>query len=417
MDFNRAEQEYQRLKALYNRGELTAEAFEAASNENLVVHDRFGCIWQIGVNSGKWYCFENGSWVQKEPNEAVGPTGSSESETPETLQPPKKPVTIFDFDSHSSDFTRSEEPEAVPVPEGKLKSGRQLSPAQIRGSFSWIMLVGVIIFLMIVIGGLGTLLIREQAFGWNPSTPVRFGSPTPIRLPTRTQALPSETSLPTQTAAPTGTPSPTSSRTFTAEPQYAPQVWGQTEAIYFTAQTSLSEAWLTALKSAAAVTFEDYNRLGSMKVLYGEELLVFPSGTATAEPGDYSAVQQEVVFAFPQPKSNVSLTLMCRMQDGKNGYGLRITPFRWKLFKAIDGVETSLAEGTTSLPLQQGNWATMRMGCVDNQLTVWDETGLITTVEDSSLSAGRVAVRFENNSPEPAGEIALYFYRLLQLEK
>ena len=73
MDFNRAEQEYERLKALYDQGDLTAEAFEAASNDALVVRDRFGRIWQIGVNSGKWYCFENGTWTQKEPDETLAP--------------------------------------------------------------------------------------------------------------------------------------------------------------------------------------------------------------------------------------------------------------------------------------------------------------------------------------------------------
>ena len=145
--------------------------------------------------------------------------------------------------------------------------------------------------------------------------------------------------------------------------------------------------------------------------------MVFPSGAVDVEQEGDAAVQQEMVFAFPQPDASASLTMMCRTQDGKDGYSLRVTPFRWNLFKVVDGVETSLAEAATSLPLQQGNWATLRLGCMDNQFTVWDETGLIATVEDSALSQGRVAVRFENGSSELPGEIAVYFYRLLRLEQ
>ena len=207
------------------------------------------------------------------------------------------------------------------------------------------------------------------------------------------------------------------SRTFTAEPQYAPQIWEQTEAIYFTAQSSLSRDWLAALQSSATITFEDYNQLGSMKILYDEDFLVFPTGDSGGEVKESSAVQQEVIFAFSQPGSDAALTLICRTPDGKDGYGLRVGSFRWKLFKSLDGTETSLAEGTTSLPLQKGDWSTMRMSCMNNQLNIWDETGIIATVEDNSLTAGRVAVHFEKPAPEPAGEIRLYFYRLLQLEK
>ncbi len=417
MDFNRAEQEYVRLKALYDQGDLTAEAFEAAGNDTLVVRDRFGRVWQIGVNSGKWYCFENGTWTQKEPDETLLPSTGSPLETPETLQAPPKPSPIFTLPSQPSDSEPSAEAQAAPVPREKLKNGARLSPAQIRKSFSWIGLVGVALLLVLGIFGLSTLLMREQSFGWNPGTPVRFGSPTPTRRATQTPVFPSATPLFTRTAVPTGTPSPVPSRTFTAEPQYAPQIWEQNQAIYFTSQSSLSTDWLTALQSSAVVSFEDYNQLGSMKILYEDDFLVFPSGTAAGEAEEDSAVQQEVVFAFPQPGSGTALTLMCRTPDGKNGYGLRVTPSRWKLFKSLDGVETGLAEGTAGLPLQQGDWSTMRLSCAGNQFNVWDETGIIATVEDSSLTAGRVAVHFEAPAQEPGGEVRLYFYRLLRLEK
>ena len=181
MDFNRAEQEYVRLKALYNQGDLTAEAFEAAGNDALVVRDRFGHVWQIGVNSGKWYCFENGTWTQKEPDETLLPSTGNPLETPETLQAPPKPAPIFTLPSQPSDSEPSAEAQAAPVPREKLKNGGRPSPAQIRKSFSWIGLVGVALLLVLGIFGLSTLLMREQSFGWNPGTPVRFGSPTPTR--------------------------------------------------------------------------------------------------------------------------------------------------------------------------------------------------------------------------------------------
>jgi len=419
MDFNRAEQEYQRLKALFDQGDLTAEAFETACNHDLEVRDRFGRIWQIGVNSGSWYCFENGSWVEKTPEEAVVPIASGETEMPEALQPPKKPLTIFDLDdARLSQAGSSEDSLAEPVTEAKGKPGGRPSPAEIRSSVSWVMLAGIILFLVVGLAGLGTLLAREQAFGWNPQTPVRFGSPTPTRPPTRTPSAPTATVELTRTVAPSDTPSPIPSQTFTAQPRYAPQVWSQAQAIYFTAPSAVSEDWLAALESAAAVTiFEDYNRLGGMKIQYPEEFVVFPSSPDLMEQGDHSAVQQEIVFAFSQPQSGASLILMCRTWDGEDGYGLRVSPSGWKLFKAAEGVETSLAEAATSLPLRQGNWATIRLGCLNDRLTVWDETGLIATVEDNSLSGGRVAVRFGQETPGTTGEVAVYFYRLLRLEE
>ena len=416
MDFNRAQQEYQRLKTLFGQGDLTAEEFEAACNEKLVVRDQFGCVWQIGVNSGKWYCFEKGIWTQKEPGGAATPAHHA-VDVPETLQSVPKPAPILSVEPRSPDLGQPDDSEARPIPEAKLKSAQNRSKTQVRSTFSWLLLAGLVIVLLVGLSGLGLLLVREQRFGWNPRTPVRFGSPTPTRLSTRTPAVPTPTSQATRTAAPTDTPTPAPSRTFTAEPRYAPQVWQQTQAIYFTARPSVSEDWLTALDSAAAITFEDYNRLGAMKIQYSQDFMVFPSGDVDEKQEGDAAVQQEMVFAFPQPNASASLTMMCRTQDGKDGYSLRVTPFRWNLFKVVDGVETSLAEAATSMPLQQGNWTTLRLGCMDNQFTVWDETGLIATVEDSGLSQGRVAVRFENDSSELPGEIAVYFYRLLRLEQ
>ena len=176
MDFNRAQQEYQRLKTLYGQGDLTAEEFEAACNEKLVVRDQFGCVWQIGVNSGKWYCFEKGVWTQKEP-EGAAPPAHNAVDVPETLQSVPKPAPILSAEPRSPDLGQPDDSEARPVPEAKLKSAQNRSKTQVRSTFSWLLLAGLVIVLLAGLSGLGLLLVREQRFGWNPRTPVRFGSP------------------------------------------------------------------------------------------------------------------------------------------------------------------------------------------------------------------------------------------------
>jgi hypothetical protein len=63
--FQRAEEEFARLRAQYGAGALSAEQFSAAVEAQLVEHD--GATWMLGVSSGKWFRHDGIQWRQTEP--------------------------------------------------------------------------------------------------------------------------------------------------------------------------------------------------------------------------------------------------------------------------------------------------------------------------------------------------------------
>lgn len=68
MDFKQTQQAYVRLKDQLEHGRVTAEEFETRVNE-MVVTDSAGVLWQIGVKTGKWYRFDDQTWVEDVPRE------------------------------------------------------------------------------------------------------------------------------------------------------------------------------------------------------------------------------------------------------------------------------------------------------------------------------------------------------------
>jgi hypothetical protein len=89
MNFHDAFEQYQRARLQYERGEITAERFEAIVNE-LQVTDPAGRLWQIGVKTGRWYRMEGPDWVEDMPPApgpvAVGPVP--------VYRPPVQPASI-----------------------------------------------------------------------------------------------------------------------------------------------------------------------------------------------------------------------------------------------------------------------------------------------------------------------------------
>lgn len=64
--FQKAEDEYFKLKGQLGAGRITHEQFEAALKESLVEDDQ-GRYWMLGVDSGKWYVHEGENWVESNP--------------------------------------------------------------------------------------------------------------------------------------------------------------------------------------------------------------------------------------------------------------------------------------------------------------------------------------------------------------
>jgi hypothetical protein len=69
MDFAGVEAEFKRLKAQFERGALTEEAFKAQLEE-LMIEDEQGRWWILGYETGRWYVHDGEKWVQQEPPRA-----------------------------------------------------------------------------------------------------------------------------------------------------------------------------------------------------------------------------------------------------------------------------------------------------------------------------------------------------------
>jgi hypothetical protein len=91
--FQRAEDEYFRLKGQLTTGHITLEQFEAAI-KNLMVQDAQGRYWALGPDTSKWHVHDGTTWVEAQP---TSPSSSSDMSggAGERLAPPRKSNTAL----------------------------------------------------------------------------------------------------------------------------------------------------------------------------------------------------------------------------------------------------------------------------------------------------------------------------------
>jgi hypothetical protein len=66
MDFKQAETKFKQLKAQFDAGALTENAFKAKLEE-LMIRDESGDWWMIGYETERWYRNDGTDWVQADP--------------------------------------------------------------------------------------------------------------------------------------------------------------------------------------------------------------------------------------------------------------------------------------------------------------------------------------------------------------
>lgn len=66
MDFKQAEKKFKQLKAQFEKGSLSENAFKAKLEE-LMVQDERGAWWMIGYETELWYRNDGENWVQADP--------------------------------------------------------------------------------------------------------------------------------------------------------------------------------------------------------------------------------------------------------------------------------------------------------------------------------------------------------------
>ena len=66
MNFQELESKYYELKGKHAAGKLSDQEF-LTEVEKLSLQDEQGCWWTIEAQTGQWYVFQEGEWVEAEP--------------------------------------------------------------------------------------------------------------------------------------------------------------------------------------------------------------------------------------------------------------------------------------------------------------------------------------------------------------
>jgi hypothetical protein len=74
MDFKQAETKFKQLKAQFDAGALTENAFKAKLEE-LMIRDERGDWWMIGYETEQWYRNDGTDWVQADPPGSLAARG------------------------------------------------------------------------------------------------------------------------------------------------------------------------------------------------------------------------------------------------------------------------------------------------------------------------------------------------------
>lgn len=189
MDFRQANEEFKRLKARFETGELTEAEFKERLRD-LMVQDEGGAWWMIGYETERWYRHDGTSWVQADP----------------PVSPPQEAVPVPPLQAEAKESKRTE-----PAPPASALRKAPEAPA--RRPIIPIALAGAVI---LVVGGY--FILSSMSPGPRPAATPTAATDIAIAEKPTTQASqtpkpaipPSEAAIPTLPASRTPEPSPTS---------------------------------------------------------------------------------------------------------------------------------------------------------------------------------------------------------------
>ena len=81
MDFKAAEEQYRWITEQYQRGVMNAVQYQAKIDQ-LKVRDQSGRLWMLQSGSGKWFVFQNGTWIPGQPYQPFQPSQPSQPVSP-----------------------------------------------------------------------------------------------------------------------------------------------------------------------------------------------------------------------------------------------------------------------------------------------------------------------------------------------
>jgi hypothetical protein len=394
VEFETAKQEYLRLRAAYDAGEIDASQFEeAVYGLNLV--DAYGQIWQIGLTSGEWYRKEGGAWVEDTP--AVG-----------IAVPPAAA--------------------AAPAP----APGRPLANAPV-----WVL---TLIGLSALVTWLGIFTLITYYYINQRPTPVAVArtmavyeeeTPTTTPVPTRTvfervtETGEFEIEEETPTPEPTQEPSPTITLELTATitPRPDPNIrllpvttWKRLSWSNFDRLESVRAEWRQTFDDSkdyelGDYQFVNYRGLNGANFKFTSEFTDIIMDTSE-EDLVLRDVEIEEMLAFRPGSDAGYVDIMCRFSDWIFTYSFTISARDWALIRYNDDQETQLANGQLPAGFQGGDWGRVRMRCVGDTISVWLNSRLLVSVRDTTFPTGGWAITLYLNEGFAEADVYLYSHRV-----
>lgn len=185
--------------------------------------------------------------------------------------------------------------------------------------------------------------------------------------------------------------------------------WKPVSSSYFRSTADLQNEWRNLPALGFVYDLEPYQNLPALHLSFIDPIWVKILDQDGNRIDELQDMQLEANLAFE--KNQGQITLAVRYNDENNYYGLMLNQKRWSLVKIVNGISTELASGETTHTLGNGGWGWYRIGCIQNQLFVWDENNEIAAISDTSLSLGRAAIGFLPDAK--SGKVYLYYYRLM----
>jgi hypothetical protein len=185
--------------------------------------------------------------------------------------------------------------------------------------------------------------------------------------------------------------------------------WVPVSSSYFRSETDLQNDWRNLTTLGFVFTLEPYLDQPALHLSFTNPIWVKISNKDGNWADTLQDMQLEANLAF---ESNQGKTILAvRYLDENNYYGLVLNQKQWQLIKMVDGISTELANGKTTQTLANGNWGWYKIGCIGDQIFVWDENDEIASISDPSLPQGGAAMGFLPDTK--SGKVYVYYYRLM----
>jgi hypothetical protein len=393
VDFETAKQEYLRLRAAFDAGEITAAQFEEAAYA-LTLEDAGGRLWQIGLSSGAWYRKEGDAWIEDTPPEGMGVVHKS------------APAPI--------------------AQEGAAPRAFRTVPAWVWTVLvlsvlvTWLGLISVVAYYYssrkpAPVAVVRTVVVYGVATATN--TPSPFPTPVPPTEPvdvdfTLTPAD-IEEPFPTVSAEPTLTITPAP----TVQGNQLPlTTWRRLSWSNFDRLESVRAEWRQTIDDAKEYElgdyqFVNYKGLNSVLFKYYTELTDIIM-EVSEEDLVLSDIEIEEVIAFKPGSEAGYLDIMCRFSDWIFNYTFSVNSRDWALIKYDDDQEFQLANGEMPAGFRNGDWGRVRMRCVGDTISVWVNSKLLVSVRDATFPSGEWAMTLYMNEGFEEAEIYLNSHRV-----